>query len=85
MYYDSQSKEGKSEEELKNYSSKFYYYEDNSNELPKIKFVSINKEYSNFEMEANVDSYIWKDDYIYINPHYLYVSNDILINFLIDE
>ena len=26
-----------------------------------------------------------KDDYIYINPHYLYVSNDILINFLIDE
>lgn len=66
MYYDSQSKEGKSEEELKNYSSKFYYYEDNSNELPKIKFVSINKEYPNFEMEANVDSYIWKDDYIYI-------------------
>ena len=26
-----------------------------------------------------------KDDYIYINPNYLYVSNDILINFLIDE
>ena len=27
---------------------------------------------------------IIKDNYIFINPKYIYISNDILINFLID-
>lgn len=65
-YYDSQNKTQTTNEIVTKYSNKFYYTQVNQNGVKIQKFICIDKQYPDYELNLNINSYMWIDDYRYM-------------------
>ena len=65
-YREELRKSNTNEENLKRFSNEYYLCIDTKDNIQTQKFICINKEYPDLELNLNINSYTWVDDYRYM-------------------